>query len=190
MLPLMISEDFASIADPRYLRVTEYGGGIGWSVENTRYKTFLHHEFDRLEDGRIAPRWMDKIQQVTEKFAYLRRRWAQMMDGSGQICFVRRFGCMDMPSEQLTETSRADYLRLFSAVYSRAPNARVSYIFIDCQNVPVAENVLDVAIGTATVADWPLAEDRWKGHTIGYDRVFRDVTAALLDKDGQRRRFG
>jgi hypothetical protein len=189
-LPLMIEEDFEAIADPRYLQVTQYGNGAGWSVENTRYKILLHHEFKRAPDGSIVPDWLAGLGDVVSKFAYLRRRWADLMNGSGRVCFIRRLGCFDMPSEQPVATERAHYLRLFAAVSRRAPRILPTYMFCDCPNVPIADNVLDAAIGYATPVDWPEAEDRWKGRTVGYRDVFAKILTPALNGTSTRRRFG
>jgi hypothetical protein len=190
-LPLMIEEDFEAIADPRYLRVTQYGQGAGWSVENTRYKLLLHHEFERAEDRTIVPHWLNGLGQVVDKFAYLRKRWTRLMNSSEQVCFIRRIGRIEIPSEQQLRTDREHYLAVFAAIRNRAPRVRPLYLFCDCDNVPVTVNVLDVTIGFPGPADWPRIEDRWKGRTAAFQDAFRQVLSpAIKGFTGSRRRFG
>jgi hypothetical protein len=191
-IPMMVEEDFAAIADPKYLRVTEYGGGIGWSVENMRYKVLLHHEFKRAPDGRIVDDWRGSIEQVAAKFAYLRRRWIDLMESARQICFVRRLGCLEMPSERHMPTFAAHYEALFSAFGKRAPQASRFYMFCDCDEVPVSDTVFDVSIGNATALDWRLDEDRWKGRSVAYRNALEQILRPALSKTAttrQRRHF-
>ena len=95
-----------------------------------------------------------------------------------------------MPSERLLPTQRQDYIRLFSTLSRRAPRARMTYVFCDCPDVPVAENVISYSVGYADEADWPQAKDRWKGKTSRYTSLFGDVLTPMLTRPASRRRFG
>ena len=165
----LLRNRFADLVNQKYLEVVRYNAG--WTVMNTRYQVFLHHEFKRSPGGMIAEDWRNDVENVSEKYRFISQRFFDALKKEKNIVFYRRGGEFDMPGEMDLPTSAKTVLELYE-VLSFHSRSNPTLVMLNCAETPTSKGIIKESVAAPSVEDTPERADYWKGSAAQYDTMF------------------
>jgi hypothetical protein len=163
--------DLDALYDPALLEPVIQGDRI-FSVENSRYRIRLHHEFPRTAGG-IVPTFRDHIGAARARMTYLLDKFRRLNSQGNRILFVRNFINWDAAA------SEVDTRRFVAAARRSCDLAETEFLFLN----PSPGGRLD-GIATLSFDDPPA--DPWQGdHAVWRDNLLR-ANVAFSNREGTR----